>query len=237
MDREAAEEYTDSLGQIFAGSWRQVLWAREQGIPQALGLSVDEWVRVRLGGHVKLSIPERREAVKELTAPVEEGGKGLTTREAAEVLGVSHPTVVRDTRDGSNEPSEPEPPTDRAPADGSNEPDEEEGGGGVDAALQSGIESVTSDWKASKEQAEAEELPPSPQGFEFAERQKETEEEKAYHNLVHVTLWAKLDAEEVAAVCPNPDIYLNTFEPFETWVARFVEALRARRSRPLRAVK
>jgi hypothetical protein len=38
---------------------------------------------------------------------VEDGGAGLTDRQAAEVLGVSHTTVQRDRKDGTDVPDEP----------------------------------------------------------------------------------------------------------------------------------
>lgn len=234
MDREAAEEYTDSLAQIFAGSWRQVLWARNQGIPDAVGLTVDEWVRQRLGGYVKMAIPERREAVKELTAPIEEGGQGLSTREAAEVLGVAHETIARDARAVTNVTPDPEKPKAERSSAVTNvtpEPGDEEDAEPTEPDANADVEHVP-------EQGRGEEvLPESPRGFEFAHRQKETEEEKAYHHLVQVTLWAKLNPEEVASVCPNLEGHLHLFEHFGEWVQRFVEALEAQRSRPLRAVK
>ena len=96
MDAGDAEEYTQSLGQVLSGGWRQVALGQRLGVPEALGLSTQEWVEHRLGGYVRLSIPERREAVKELTAPVDAGGQGLSTRETAEVLGVGLGTVHRD---------------------------------------------------------------------------------------------------------------------------------------------
>ena len=68
MKPEDAEEYTQALGQVVAGGWRQIALGERLGVPKALGLSVDEWVKRRLGGYVKLSIEERREAVEELTA-------------------------------------------------------------------------------------------------------------------------------------------------------------------------
>ena len=68
ISAEDAEEYTQSLGQIVGGSWRQIAWASRLGIPEALGLSTEDWVQQRLGGYVRLSVSERREAVKELTA-------------------------------------------------------------------------------------------------------------------------------------------------------------------------
>jgi len=94
MNKEDAEEYTQSLGQILAGSWRQILWAQKQGIPKALGMSTEEWVNGRLGGYVKMTIPERREAVKEIK---EQEGL-LSNREIAKVLGVKPKTIDRDVR-------------------------------------------------------------------------------------------------------------------------------------------
>jgi len=89
MNPEDAEEYTQALGQITAGAWRQIALANRLGVPQALGLTTEEWVRSRLGGYVRLSPPERREAVAELTA------EGLSQRQVAQVLGVDHRTVGR----------------------------------------------------------------------------------------------------------------------------------------------
>lgn len=90
MKKEDAEEFTQSLGQIVGGSWRQIAWAKRQGVPQALGLTVEEWVTKRLGGYVKLAVDERRKAVADLSA------EGESTREIAEVIGTSAETVRRD---------------------------------------------------------------------------------------------------------------------------------------------
>lgn len=131
MTRDEAEEFTQALGQVFGGGWRLILHAQREGIPDALGLSVPEWVETRLGGYVRLSLSERREAAKELTSPPEDGGHGMTHREAADVLGVSHPTITRDVNPpaGTNEPAEPfdewpDLPEDEEP--GSFEPPEEQ---------------------------------------------------------------------------------------------------------------
>ncbi len=96
MDRQDAEEYTQSLGQIVGGAWRQIAWASKMGIPAALGLTTGTWVDERLGGYVRLSVSDRREAARELTAPPEHGGYGMSQREAAATLGVDPATVNRD---------------------------------------------------------------------------------------------------------------------------------------------
>ena len=105
MKIEDAEEYTQSLGQIHAGSWRQTALAVRLGVPQALGLSIEDWVQRRLGGYIRLGIPGRREAVAELAA------EGMSQRGIAGVLGVDQATVQRDLRDAnaSPEPEEPAP--------------------------------------------------------------------------------------------------------------------------------
>lgn len=90
MSPADAEEYTQALGQVMAGGWRQVALAKRLGVPEALDMGVDEWVEKRLGGYVRLSIDERREAVKELV------DEGHSQREAAEILGVGPATVNRD---------------------------------------------------------------------------------------------------------------------------------------------
>jgi hypothetical protein len=51
------------------------------GVPKALGLSIEQWVTERLGGYIKLSIPERREAVKELSS------EGHSNCEVGKILG------------------------------------------------------------------------------------------------------------------------------------------------------
>lgn len=124
MNEQDAKEYTESLGQITAGAWRQIALAARLGVPAALGLSTREWVDQRLGGYVRLSIPERREAVAELSA------EGRSTREIGDVLGVDHKTVVTDRHVGESSPDEPEPapqPEVASPAErpaGESSPDE-----------------------------------------------------------------------------------------------------------------
>ena len=110
MNRSDAEEYTQALGQIGGGLWRQILWAAKQGVPQALNLSLRQWVDDRLGGYVKMAVDERREVVKEL-AP------DLSQQEIADVLGVTQPTISGDLAAINiyNEDAEAERPDDRLP--------------------------------------------------------------------------------------------------------------------------
>jgi transposase len=57
---------------------------------------LEQWVTTRIGGYVRLSVEERREAVKELT------GEGMSQREVAEVLGVHQTTVHEDLKSDGN---------------------------------------------------------------------------------------------------------------------------------------
>ena len=91
MNAQDAEEYTQALGQIVAGSWRQIALAKRLRVPKALGLSVEEWVKERLGGYVKMSVAERKDAALELKVD------GYSNREAAEILGCGETSVRRAT--------------------------------------------------------------------------------------------------------------------------------------------
>jgi N6-adenosine-specific RNA methylase IME4/predicted transcriptional regulator len=91
-----AEEYTQSLGQIGGGLWRQILWAHQQGIPAALGLSLRDWVDKRLGGYVRMAVEERRNVVAELTTA------GMAQRDVADVVGVDQAQVSRDLNHDAN---------------------------------------------------------------------------------------------------------------------------------------
>lgn len=96
ISKEDAEELSQSLGQIVGGSYRQIATLARMGVPRALGLSTQEWVENRLGGYAKLSIQDRREAVKELLE------EGFSQRQTAEILGVGEATVRRDKETAPN---------------------------------------------------------------------------------------------------------------------------------------
>lgn len=91
LSPEDAEEFTASLGQILGGGWRQIQLAHSMGVPQALGLGLDEWVQGRLGGYVRMKPLDRREAVKELAASGVE-----SQRLIGRILGVDESTVRSD---------------------------------------------------------------------------------------------------------------------------------------------
>lgn len=112
---DEAEEYTQSLGQIMAGGWRQIDLAQQLGIPEALGLTTQQWVEQRLGGYVRLSVSDRRAAAAELAA------EGASTREIGAVLGVHHSTVESDLR-GENPPARSVPAAVASDLPGENPP-------------------------------------------------------------------------------------------------------------------
>ncbi len=119
---EQAEEYTQSLGQILGGGWRQVEWAQRAGIPEALGLTTREWVEKRLSGYVKLNKADRRKALAEPEL------KALSSRQAADVLGVDQKTIVNDrSEENSSGQLALDAPAERVPIEGEeNSPPESE---------------------------------------------------------------------------------------------------------------
>lgn len=90
MNRLDAIEYTEALGQVVSGGWRQIALAERLGVPKALGLTTREWVQQHLGGYIKLNIADRQQAVAELVA------EGKSQREIGAVLGVDSTTVHHD---------------------------------------------------------------------------------------------------------------------------------------------
>lgn len=108
MNREEAEELTQAVGQSVSGAWRTIAALKRLGVPKALGLTTEEWVTKRLGGYVKLSIAERRDAVAELKA------EGASNREIAGVLGVAEGTVRNDAAAQNCAPADEDAAPDQA---------------------------------------------------------------------------------------------------------------------------
>ena len=67
------------------------------GVPKALSLTTEEWVKQRLGGYVRLSVEERRQAVTELAA------EGQSNVAIAQVLGVDEGTIRGDRKSENSE--------------------------------------------------------------------------------------------------------------------------------------
>jgi phage N-6-adenine-methyltransferase len=103
-----AEEYTDALGQVVAGAVRLTDLAQDLGVPQALGMTLEEWTQRRLAGAVRLSINERKQVV--------EANPDKSSRELGKALGVDHATVLNDrkTLAGETSPAEPDEPAQQA---------------------------------------------------------------------------------------------------------------------------
>ena len=89
MTADDAQEYTEALAQVLAGNYRQTALGYRLGVPAALGLTLPEWI-AEIGATVKLSIPERRDAVKELAS------EGLAQKDIGAILGVAQGTVSKD---------------------------------------------------------------------------------------------------------------------------------------------
>lgn len=90
MKRDDAQEFTEALGQVFAGGMRLADLADGLGVPAALGLSTEEWLARRLAGEIKLAQAARLQLLPALKAG------GVSNVEAAKVLGVTEGTVRND---------------------------------------------------------------------------------------------------------------------------------------------
>lgn len=98
-----AEEYTAATAQTMSGGYRHILLAEQLGVPKAMGLTTRQWVEQHIGGYIKMSIEDRRAAVRELK------DEGHTTREIADVVGVGQRTVVRDLDEPDDSEATPSP--------------------------------------------------------------------------------------------------------------------------------
>jgi hypothetical protein len=82
-----------------AASAEEISKDRAATVSSAAGLSTEQWVKERLGGYIKLAVPDRREAVANLAA------EGHSTREIGEILGVSKDTAARDVSNATPAPT------------------------------------------------------------------------------------------------------------------------------------
>src|SRR5262245_15196653 len=96
VTKDEALAFASAHGHATAATFELIALARELGVPEALGLSLPDYVQQHLGGYVRLPIAERQNAVAQLMAPTRNGGHGLNVRDAADVLGVGKTTVERD---------------------------------------------------------------------------------------------------------------------------------------------
>ena len=87
MNEATAREYSESLGQIFDGGFRQAAWADKQKVPQAMGMTMRDWVNRYLGGYVRMTVEQRKAAVLELAA------EGMSNNGIARALGMDNRTV------------------------------------------------------------------------------------------------------------------------------------------------
>lgn len=146
MSAEDAEEFTRALGQVMSGGWRQIALAQRLGVPDALGMDTDDWVRERIGGYVRLGLDERRAAVKELTDP--DGEFQLSQRQAAEVLGVGKDTVRRDLLGGASAPPDGPPEGESDEATGASAPPD----GWAEPSFEPGLDDISWDGEGDEEE-------------------------------------------------------------------------------------
>jgi len=104
MTADDAAEWSEAIGQVNTGGWRQVVLAVKMGVPQELGLEPAEWAAKYMPELGRVPRKELPEAAKELT------DAGLTQREAGAVLGVGQRTIGRAIQpDDESEPNDSDP--------------------------------------------------------------------------------------------------------------------------------
>jgi phage N-6-adenine-methyltransferase len=101
MERQNAEEFTDGIGHIGIGMYKQIAWAHKNGVPQALGYNdTRQWVQERIGGYFKYDADTRRGLVEDLR------NDGHSNRDIGQILGVAEVTARRDGASNDAPPEE-----------------------------------------------------------------------------------------------------------------------------------
>jgi hypothetical protein len=106
VNRALAEELTQAVGQSTSGAWRTLAGLKALGVPKALGLTEEEWLKKYLGNYIQLAIAERYDAVTAAKAA------GLSNRKIAKAAGVD-PKTIRKTIKGRGQKSPPKKPNAR----------------------------------------------------------------------------------------------------------------------------
>jgi predicted transcriptional regulator len=120
MRRERAERLTRELTDITSGIALSARGAIDQrvrliqdGVPQALEMTAEEWAQTLTGPYERLELAERQEVHRELAE------NGLSQRQIAAATGSSQATVRRDLE--SNDSPEPEESSDDGESEGAAE--------------------------------------------------------------------------------------------------------------------
>src|SRR4030095_1107775 len=93
MKKDLAEELTQAVGQSTSGAWRTIAGLKALGVPKALGLSDEQWLKKYLGHYIELSTPKPYEMI-----PAAKEATGLSNRQIAKVAGVDPKTIRKDLK-------------------------------------------------------------------------------------------------------------------------------------------
>jgi hypothetical protein len=113
MNKHLAEELTQAVGQSTSGAWRTIAGLKRLGVPKALGLTEDEWLKKYLGNYIQLAVGERYDAI--LAAKE----AGLSNRAIAGAAGVNESTIRDDLKKRGVKPAPKKPQTRKPQGNGS----------------------------------------------------------------------------------------------------------------------
>jgi N6-adenosine-specific RNA methylase IME4 len=98
VNKEMAEELTQAVGQSTSGAWRTITALKTLGVPKALGLTDEEWLKKYLGNYVQLAVAQRYDAATAAKAA------GLSQRAIARAANTPESTLRRHLRAGPQKP-------------------------------------------------------------------------------------------------------------------------------------